>query len=175
MKEIWKDIEGYEGIYQVSDQGRVKSLRRIVRCGGAPFQVRERILKPHGNSKSGHLSVNLSYEGQQKTNRVHTLLATAFLGPCPKGKEVRHGPNGVSDNSVSNICYGTRSDNQMDRVRDGTSNRKPVIRSDDKIFSGVTIAAAITGTQATCISAVCRGRQKTAAGYTWKYYNEGEL
>ena len=174
MIEVWADVGKYRGLYQVSNLGRVKSLSRTVSRGGAPFQVRERILKPHGDSKCGHLRVNLSCEGQQKTNRVHTLVATAFLGPCPKGKEGRHGSHGVHDNSVSNLRYGTRSDNQMDRVRDGTSNRKPVIRADGKIFSGVTVAATLTGTQATCISAVCLGKRKTAGGHSWSYYR-GEV
>jgi hypothetical protein len=57
---------------------------------------------------------------------IHKLVAEAFIGPCPEGQEVRHGPKGYADNSVGNLCYGTHAENMADMVRDGTrTGRKP--------------------------------------------------
>ena len=96
--ENWKDIPGYEGRYQVSDQGRVRSF-----C----LDTRGRFLKP-GRMPSGHLSVAL---GRRNSQCVHRLVLLAFVGPPPKKSECRH-LNGVpSDNRLENLKWGTRSEN----------------------------------------------------------------
>lgn len=112
MIEEWRDVVGYEGCYQVSNKGNVYSIPRPSTRGG--------FLKLY-SIKTGHLQVGLSKDGVEKTWAVHRLVATAFLGPCLSGYEVRHGPNGVADNSVSNLCYGTRVENVADRIRDDTN------------------------------------------------------
>lgn len=100
MKEIWRDIPGYEGFYQVSDLGRVKSFVR-----GA------RILKAGRNTKQGHVTVSLR---RNNSINVHRLVMLAFVGPCPEGFEVLH-KNGVAgDNRLENLRYGTRSENNID-------------------------------------------------------------
>jgi hypothetical protein len=71
----------------------------------------------------GYLGVGLSRLGIEKSRQVHQLVAEAFIGPCPEGQEVRHGPNGKLDNRASQLCYGTRRDNKADQLRDGTLNR----------------------------------------------------
>lgn len=107
MSENWKPIAGYEGKYEISDLGRVKSL---VRHG----DTNSRILKPVLR-KSGHLQVSLS----GKTRKVHQLVAVAFLGPCPDGMEICHKDGNPANNHASNLKYGTRADNARDRVDHG--------------------------------------------------------
>ncbi|RQT43146.1 hypothetical protein DF046_36835 [Burkholderia cepacia] len=109
--EQWRDIPGFEGRYQVSDMGRVRSLDRRVRVVPHGIEttrlVRGRILKP-GPSKSGHLSVVL---GRGNTRSVHALVMLAFEGPCPEGMEVLHLNHTPSDNRRTNLKYGTRGEN----------------------------------------------------------------
>ena len=95
MKEIWKDIEGYEGLYQVSDLGRVKSLKF----------GKERILKQNQTYK-GYLVVTLSENGKTKTRNVHVLVAMAFLDHKPDGTQkvvVDHIDNNKNNNTLDNM------------------------------------------------------------------------
>lgn len=113
--EIWKDIPGYEGRYQASSFGRIKSLERVVpsRTGGRT--VAERILKQHIKDKCGHLAVSLG-KGSQGID-VHRIIALTFIGKIPPGKEILH-TNGIpTDNRPSNLRFGTRSENILDTYR----------------------------------------------------------
>jgi NUMOD4 motif/HNH endonuclease len=113
--EQWRDVPGFEGVYQVSDQGRVRSLDRIsVRVGHNGKQqqhrLRGRILRP-SRIPSGHVQVM----GNVGSKKVHSLVALAFIGPRPPDKEVRH-LNGIPvDNRLENLEYATRSRNVQDR------------------------------------------------------------
>lgn len=124
--EEWRPVVGYEGHYEVSSLGRVKSVSRVVmRKNGNPQTIRERVLTPYVNRR-GYTWATLSKGSgtTQRSIKVHALVAAAFLGPRPEGNHVLHGPNGISDNSVSNLSYGTQSENLgRDRARDGTSSR----------------------------------------------------
>ena len=141
MSEIWKDIPGFEGRYQVSNLGRVKSLPRIVKrtnvlCGGfSHVHIPEKILTPQAQRRSGHLEVKLGHN-PAKHYRVHRLVAAAFLGPCPSGQEVCHNDNDPTNNRVTNLRYDTRSMNRIDMVKAGNEGRQilkveqiPLIRS----------------------------------------------
>lgn len=121
--EVWLPVPGYEGCYEVSSLGRVKSLRRQVAhpTGGLCWR-RERILKP-GTCHGGYLMVSLCSKGSCIASPVAHLVATAFLGPRPQGMEVCH-CNGVrTDNRVENIRYGTPAGNHADKLAHGTDNR----------------------------------------------------
>lgn len=117
--EQWLPVVDWEGLYEVSDLGRIRSLPRRTATG-----VRGgRILKPW-LSTHGYLVVSLCRSGYDDDHRlVHQLVAAAFIGPCPEGQEVRHGPNGKPDNRASQLCYGTSAQNHADRLRDGISNQ----------------------------------------------------
>lgn len=125
MEEVWKTIKGYEGLYKVSNLGRVKSLERTIspRNGKKSYVIKQRILKQAPNNQ-GYLTVVLCKEGSCKTFKAHTIVASAFLGEKPNQKEVRHGAGGRLDNSVQNLSYGTHEDNEKDKIRDKTSNHK---------------------------------------------------
>ena len=173
MVEKWKDVVGYEGYYQVSDQGRVRSVDRVVKHKkNGPTRLRGRILQPSPRNKCGHLSVVLSKDNVKQALMVHTLVTRAWLGLCPEGMEVRHGVGKETDNRVENLCYGTRAQQYLDRVRDGTQGRKPVRRSDGVEFINVGFAARETRGNHSHICAVCRGQRKTAGGYGWEYVTE---
>jgi hypothetical protein len=117
--EVWKEIPGYEGQYAVSNKGRVKSLERRVRLVAHGVEttrlVGERILRP-GKMNAGHVSVAL---GKGNSKQVHQLVLLAFRGPCPAGKESRHLNDIPDDNRLTNLRYGTRRQNMLDKIRNG--------------------------------------------------------
>jgi len=112
--EDWRDVVGFEGKYQVSNTGRVKSFAR----GNA------RVLKP-GLTSVGYPSVVL---GRGNTNLVHSLVAEAFIGPRPAGHEVLHGDGTRDNNVLSNLRYGTRAENLADSKAHGTGHRRMLWR-----------------------------------------------
>lgn len=118
--EQWRDIPGYEGLYQVSDHGRVKSLDRIVHSKTGPRRHRGRIMK-FAEGPGGRWQVMLSStKGERKQKRVHRLVLEAFVGPCPPGMECCHWDDDPKNNHLSNLRWDTRSANKYDSVRNGT-------------------------------------------------------
>ncbi len=120
----WKDVPGWEGSYQVSDTGLVKSLdRTVVRRNGSPMPIKGK-LRSAPVGKRGYPVVSLNRVGRKLSLRpVHALVTEAFLGAKPSGQEVCHWNGDKTDNRISNLRYGSASENQKDRVRHGTSNR----------------------------------------------------
>jgi hypothetical protein len=130
-QEIWKDVPGYEGQYQVSDQGRVRSLDRVVMCEGAvkgSYESRKkgRLLRP-GPSNFGHLSVVL---GRRNTRMVHDLVLRTFVGPPPDKHECCHNNGNPADNRLENLRWDTRGANIRDAMKQGrwmTPERKAAL------------------------------------------------
>lgn len=125
MIEEWRDVVGFEGLYQVSNLGRVKSLDRYVHMSASHKAVAYKrfvkgcVLRP-GASNYGHLSVVL---GRNKTRMVHDLVMRAFVGPPPPKHECCHNNGDPKDNRLSNLRWGTRSENNFDAVRHGTRGK----------------------------------------------------
>ncbi len=120
--EIWKDIPGYEGKYQASTLGRIRSLdRRVNICHGATRLMRGRVLKPAGQKTDPHLSVVLGHGAAGSL--VHRLVALTFHGPCPPWQEVRHLDGNPQNNRADNLAYGTRTENILDVYRVGKAWR----------------------------------------------------
>ena len=117
MIEEWRDIVGYEEYYQVSNIGRI---RRIKQYRNTYFG---KILKPSLKKKGrGYYKyVTLSKNNVVKIFAVHRIEALAFLGPCPSGMECRHLDGNSSNNIITNLRWGTRSENAQDSIRHGTS------------------------------------------------------
>lgn len=107
--EIWKPIPGYEGHYEVSNMGRVASLK----CG-------KRKIRKLSKNAGGYMIVALYKGGIQKTVRVNRVVLEAFVGPCPENMESCHGSPDRTDNRLKNLRWATRSDNNFDQVRQGT-------------------------------------------------------
>jgi len=116
--ERWLPIAEYEGLYEVSDRGNIKSLGRWIRHPKGRAWSKERVLKPIVH-KSGHKSVILCRDGDRQKLSIHRLVLLAFVGPCPPAHECCHGPGGAGDNTVENLRWGTRSSNKLDQRRDG--------------------------------------------------------
>jgi hypothetical protein len=124
VTEVWRPVVGREGLYEVSDQGRVRSLDRWGRGGRGgryPKLYRGKLRQPH-QQKSGHLLLLLHADGQIKGKEIHTLVAEAFIGPRPEGQEVCHNNGDPADNRVENLRYDTHSANLKDSVRHGTQS-----------------------------------------------------
>lgn len=110
-QEIWKEVPGFER-YKVSSYGRVIGPRGHVLNPSRPGAAKR------------YLAITIWTEGRNLQVAVHRMVALAFLGPCPDGMQVCHGPGGSLDNSIGNLSYGTLSTNNgVDKVRDGKDQR----------------------------------------------------
>ena len=108
MKEIWKDIKGYEGLYQVSNLGNVRSMDRITRDGR---KIKGKNIKPHTNGNSRYLRAALCNNGKIKYENIHRLVAKAFI-PNPENKpEVNHKDENPSNNFIDNLEWMTSKEN----------------------------------------------------------------
>jgi len=127
LHEEWRPVVGYEGLYEVSNKGKVQSLTRLVEQKGRyPKIMKGRILKPHFRNKNysnTYLAVRLSKNSRTTSFNIHTLVAEAFIGPRPEELQVCHGALGKYENSIDNLSYGTARKNAEDRDRDGTTAR----------------------------------------------------
>lgn len=121
MSERWLPVVGYEGIYEVSSLGNVRSLTRIV-IGKWPRRIPTKVLRLIKH-KEGYRCVTLYGRGKPGKQLAHHLVLEAFVGPRPPGKEGCHGDRDRAHNDVDNLRWGTRSDNMQDAVRHGTHNR----------------------------------------------------
>src|SRR5258707_113471 len=114
--ERWLPVPGYEGLYDVSDRGNVRSHHKT------KGRRKNGMLMAPAMS-AGHLMVSLVRDKKRRSWPVHQLVLMAFAGPRPAGMESLHGPGGNLDNRLSNLRYGTSKENKADQVRDGVANR----------------------------------------------------
>lgn len=118
MTEQWQPVVGWEGLYEVSDLGCVRSVDRTVHAGaGRSRRAPGKMLRPRPGPH--YLYVHLSRYGRPRNHPIHQLVARAFLG-APDGRDVLHKNGSYHDNRVANLRYGTKSENAYDSIRHGT-------------------------------------------------------
>ena len=171
MEEIWKDIEGYEGLYRVSNLGNIKSVRNSI------------ILKGKDNGY-GYMQVVL-YNGKRKKLYTHRLVAKAFIFNFDNKTEVNHIDGNKKNNEVSNLEWCTHSENIIHADKNGLRNPPKGIKSkkSKKIFQiykngktqlwgNITVASDKFKINRGNIIKCCKGKRATAGGYRWEYANE---
>lgn len=178
--EIWKPIKGYEGLYEVSNTGKVKSLEKRARFGRGYRTFPERELKL-SEDKDGYYKVNLSKQGKKKRFFVHRLVATAFIGNPEELPVVNHKDGNKKNNFVSNLEWTTRSENDLHAFRTGLrkptdgGTSKKVIQVDihtGKViqeYKSISEAARKNKVSITSISDCANGKQNQAHGYKWEF------
>lgn len=119
--ETWRPIPGYDGLYEVSDNGKVRSWR--VQGSKVRKAERPRFLRQRPRSGSGYPVVDLWYHGNGRQEYVHRLVLEAFRGPPPEGAVTRHLNGDRADNRLSNLKWGTERENEQDKIRHGTQAR----------------------------------------------------
>lgn len=122
MPETWKPIPKWEGYYEVSDQGRVRSLDRVIDdVLGRPNPRPGRILRTYPDS-SGYPTVRLKDRGRFKRSRVHSIVLSAFVSPRPPGYHGCHNDGDKGNNKLSNLRWDTPASNEQDKLLHGTNH-----------------------------------------------------
>ena len=172
-KEVWKDIKNYEGLYQVSNLGRIKSLKH----------GKERILKSFKEA-NGYLKICLCNNNVKKTFSIHKLVANTFLDNPKNHPVINHINGNKSDNRIINLEFCTYSYNSKQAYELGLLKRKygkenpcakKVCQYDKKgnfikKWDSIIEASQKLGINHSHISECCGGKYKTTGGYVWRYY-----
>jgi len=119
--EIWKPVVGYEGLYEVSNLGRVKSLDRVINHKRLKKQtIKGREMKSACVGRTNHRFVSLSKDGKAKAQLIHRLVLISFVGNCPEGMECSHLDGNAENNRLDNLIWETPKENQKRRKDHGT-------------------------------------------------------
>lgn len=199
MEEIWRDIKGYEGLYQVSNLGRVKSLERFIKTrknknGMNGYIHKQESIRIPTKDYKGYLRLTLCKEGKQKPFRVHRLVAEAFI-PNPNNlPQVNHKDENKENNCITNLewCtneynhnYGTRNKRVAEKQKgrkipfEQIKNKIAVLQINKDTNEVIRKYDSIKEAQICCgvkthyshIGACCKGERKTAYGFKWRYAN----
>ena len=175
MVEIWKPIAGYEGFYEVSNLGRVKSMGMAYTMNGAIINKPSKILSACDDGK-GYLRLHLKKNKVSKNHRVHRLVAEAFVDNPLKLPKVNHKDGNKKNNHADNLEWCTQAENVAHAYANGMSKRcvpVPVVAIDEKgneyYFKSQCEAARKTGIPQQNISSCCNGKLESAGGYKWQF------
>lgn len=190
--EEWRDIKGYEGFYQVSNIGNVRSVTHTtVHRDGKVVRYEGKMLTPH-NGDSGYKFVNLSKNGIVNLTNIHRLVAETFL-PKDDGKNVvNHKDGNKHNNTVGNLEWVTYSENSKHAARTGLLNMEPFVVAGStarkkkisqtdasgktiKVFDSAAEAARQLGLSKGNISSCANGARKTSGGYRWQFVQGVEI
>ena len=178
MEEEWRDISGYEGLYQVSNFGRVKRLPAKLQAKDGKYYFRNGIiLKQYTMKNKGrgnYLVVHLSKSNNRRAKIVHRLVAEAFI-PNPKNKsQVNHKDGNKANNKINNLEWVTQSENMLHSMNilggKGGFGRIPIRCVETNVeYCSIMEATRQTNVQQSSISKALLGKVHTAGGYHWEY------
>ena len=163
MIEIFKDIEGYENLYQISNLGNVKSLGN-----GNSNNSKEKILKPT-KDKKGYLTVDLYKDGKRKIYKVHRLVAKVFIENPNNLPQVNHKDEDKTNNAVENLEFCDAKYNINYGTRNEKISKQLMCLETGKIYTSTREVQKQLGFSHSNISRCCNGKLKQAYGYTWCY------
>lgn len=182
-------MHDYEGIYEVSSFGRVRSLDRIVECKNGALKPKKGLILSPKVEKAGYLAVNLKYGGKSTMKRIHCLVAQSFI-PNPENKDIVNHINGVkSFNFPENLEWNTSTENNTHARKTGltpntasgskNTKSKAVIQLDLSgnyiaEFGGLREAARNTPANNTNIMFCCQGKYSQSGGFKWMYKSDYE-
>ena len=161
--EAWADIKGYEGLYEISNCGRVRSLKNNI------------LLKPHKDTK-GYYQAFIYKDGKRKCYLIHRLVAQAFIPNPLNLKEINHKDENPLNNNADNLewCnrkynvnYGTRAEKTCRRVAQYACDGQLIY-----VWDSITKASKNMKTAVTNIANCCKKKQETAGGYIWRYVDD---
>lgn len=182
MIEQWKPIEGYEGLYEISNMGNVKSLPK---CRGR-YEGGEKILKQH-RSEQGYMKVTLCKDSKVKSFRVHRLVAEAFIPNQENKVQINHIDGNKCNNNINNLEWNTGSENikhaydnklkrafWLNKKSVKHPNSKKVLQYDKnmkfiKVWDSMSDIEREMSIFVDSVSKCCKGSYKTAGGYIWRY------
>ena len=187
MEEIWKDVVGYKGLYQVSNLGKVKSYSRVVRCKGGFRTQPSKVLSPQTDKRKNFYNfVRLYKNGISKPFFVHRLVANAFI-PNPQNiPQVNHKDGNKLNNNVDNLEWCSTRENCLHAFRLGLNTPQithyrgvKAFRCDNNSFVGefdsIHSAAKKLGLNVAHVCSVLHGRYKHTGGYYFEYNNKEKL
>ena len=179
MTEEWRDIKGYEGIYQASDKGRIRSLDR--RIGGkrkGSTRNWKGTIKHPTKRKNGYLKITFYKDGKSETREVQRVVAETFI-PNPENKaQVNHKDGNKENNCIENLEWVTARENSIharDVLDKGSMKRVAQFSRGGVLiaeYRSLRIASENIGIKQCGISNVLSGRRYTAGGYVWRYVKE---
>lgn len=176
---LWKDVDGYEGLYIISDEGEVVALPKEIhtrnKSGEMIVHRKSKKIKLHlrGNENAQYVAVTLTKDGESIAYSVHRLVAKAFI-PNPEDlPEVNHKDENPLNNRVDNLEWCTHQYN----IDYSKSKRIAQYLDGEKIaeYKSITYASKMTGISRTSINNVLTGWSVTAGGYEWKYEGSDDL
>ena len=175
MKEIWKDIKGYDGIYKISNLGSVKSLARYEEYeinGKTVKRIRKEKILAKCVDNQGYIIVALSLNKKIKYYKVHRLVAKHFVPNTDNKDTVNHIDCDKTNNVYTNLEWCTASENVIHAYENNLikhHTRKIKCVEDNKYFNSINEASIYYNTQRQNINAVLNNRQKTTVGKTFVY------
>ncbi|OEH55920.1 hypothetical protein AQ616_18965 [Oceanobacillus sp. E9] len=166
MYEVWKDVVGYEGLYQVSNKGRIRSLGRLIPHKRGFRKIKSKTMKLQEDAY-GYFTVSLYKNKKRKIKKVHRIVAEAFLNNPGKLATVHHKNENKKDNSIGNLEFCSSPDNSRlsfnKRVMGVNSKTKEII------YFNSTREADSYGFNSCNISLCCNGKIQKHRGFKWKY------